>query len=101
MRFTIGQMCNTWSTSPASVKATPPRTSPFSSSLVVRPLFSHSPTHTPSLIVASVGMKLRVDQPPLLNRNGDLRGNRFRNHVSKAHEILEFLLKWARKPVYR
>ena len=53
----------------------------------------------PSIIVASVGMKLSVDQPPSLNRNGSSRGKRFRNQVSNAHERLEFLLKCARNPV--
>jgi hypothetical protein len=44
-------------------------------------------------------MKLRVDHPPELNRNGFSRGNRFRNHTSKAHARFEFLLKCARNPV--
>ena len=43
-------------------------------------------------------MKLSVDQPPPLNRNGDSRGNRFRNQTSNAHDRFEFLLKCARKP---
>ena len=43
-------------------------------------------------------MKLSVDQPPPLKRNGDSRGNRFRNQTSNAHARLEFLLKCARKP---
>ena len=53
----------------------------------------------PSIIVASVGMKLSVDQPPSLKRNGASRGNRFRNQTSNAQDRFEFLLKCARKPV--
>ena len=34
------------------------------------PTSATRPHHSPSIIVASVGMKLRVDQPPPLNRNG-------------------------------
>ena len=67
MRFTIGQMCSHCSTSPAIVSATPATTRPRSFSPVDRGLFSHSPHHMPSIIVASVGMKLSVDQPPSLN----------------------------------
>ena len=64
MRLTIGQMCSHWRTRPASASATPPTTRPFSFSAVERGVFSHSPAHMPSIIVASVGMKLSVDQPP-------------------------------------
>src|SRR6476469_7006400 len=98
MRFTIGQTCSHWKTSPASVSAAPATSSPLTFSLVVRAVISHWPAHIPSIIVASVGMKLSVDQPPLLKRNGASRGNRFRNQTSKAQEIFEFLLKCARKP---
>ena len=49
-------------------------------------------------MVASVGMKLSVDQPPLLKRNGVSRGNRFRNQTSNAQDRFVFLLKCARKP---
>src|SRR5215204_3848894 len=101
MRFTIGQMCNHWSTSPASVSAIPAATRPFSLSNVERVVINHCPAHSPSIIVASVGMKLNVDQPPPLNRNGAWRGNRFRNQTSNAQERFEFLLKCARKPSYR
>src|SRR4051812_4471753 len=101
MRFTIGQMCSHWSTSPASVRPTPAATRPFNFSVIERVVFSHSPDHIPSIMVASVGMKLRVDQPPSLKRNGDSRGNRFRNQTSNAHARFEFLLKWARNPEYR
>src|SRR4029453_10226421 len=99
MRFTIGQMCSHWKTRPESASATPATTSPFSFSPRGRDPLSHSPAHRPSIIVASVGMKLRVDQPPPLNRNGDSRGNRLRNQTSNAHERFEFLLKWPRNPV--
>ena len=97
----MGLTCSHWNTSPASVSAAPPITSPFSFSTGVRVVFSHSPHHSPRIIVASVGMKLRVDHPPLLNRNGRSRGNRLRNHTSNAQDRLEFLLKCARKPGYR
>src|SRR5690349_14853201 len=99
MRLTMGEMCSHWSTRPAIVSTTPATTSPLSFSAVGRALFSHSPAQSPSIIVASVGMKLRVDHPPELNRKGDSRGKRFRNHTSKAHDRFEFLLKCARKPV--
>ena len=42
------------------------RPGPCSFSAVDRGVFSHSPAHSPSIIVASVGMKLSVDQPPLV-----------------------------------
>ena len=80
------------------MSATPEATSPFSFCPAVRELLSHAPDHVPSIIVARVGMKLSVDQPPSLNRNGDSRGNRFRNHVSNAQETFEFMLKCARNP---
>ena len=99
MRFTIGQRCSHWKTRPARVSATPAATRPFSFCPVVRGLLSHAPDHVPSIIVARVGMKLSVDHPPSLKRNGDWRGKRFRNHVSNAHARFEFLLKWARNPV--
>src|SRR3954464_872477 len=101
MRLTIGQMPSHWKSRPAIVSATPPATRPFSFSSVERSVCSQRPAHSPSCIVASVGMKLSVDHPPELNRNGDSRGKRFRNQTSNAHERFEFLLKCARKPVYR
>src|SRR3954465_6737127 len=97
----MGQMWSHWRISPPSVRATPAAMRPFSFSFNVRDVFSHIPDHMPSIIVASVGMKLRVDHPPSLKRNGASRGNRFRNHTSKAHERFEFLLKCARNPEYR
>src|SRR3954451_7678681 len=97
----MGLMCSHWSTRPASVSATPATRSPFNFSFSEREVFSHMPDQSPSIIVASVGMKLSVDQPPSLKRNGSARGNRFRNQTSKAHERFEFLLKWARNPEYR
>src|SRR5574341_855067 len=99
MRFTIGQRWSHWKRRPARVRATPEATRPRSFSPIVRGLLSHAPAHVPSIIVARVGMKLRVDHPPSLKRNGDSRGKRFRNQVSNAHDRFEFLLKWARKPV--
>ena len=81
-----------------SVSASPAAISPFSLSRIERDVFSHIPDHIPSIIVASVGMKLSVDQPPSLKRNGSSRGNRLRNHTSNAHDRFEFLLKWARNP---
>src|SRR4051812_31393962 len=101
MRFTIGQTCSHWKSSPRIVSETPAITRPRSFSGFDRELFSHSPDHIPSIIVASVGMKLSVDHPPSLNRNGASRGKRFRNHTSNAHARFEFLLKWARNPEYR
>src|SRR4029450_4050444 len=99
IRVTTGHMCDHWKMRPASVSATPAATRPLNFSAVVRVDLSHTPDHSPSIIVASVGMKLRVDHPPSLNTNGLSRGNRFRNQVSKAHERFEFLLKCERKPV--
>src|SRR5215210_2283100 len=99
IRLTMGLMCSHWSTRPASVSAMPATRSPFNFSFSERDVFNHMPDHRPSIMVASVGMKLRVDQPPSLKRNGSSRGNRFRNHTSNAHERFEFLLKCARKPV--
>src|SRR3954463_9812046 len=101
MRFTIGQTCSHWKTSPRSVSDTPAITSPCSFSALGRAVLSHSPDHVPSIIVASVGMKLSVDHPPSLKRNGASRGKRFRNHTSNAHDRFEFLLKCARNPEYR
>jgi hypothetical protein len=43
-------------------------------------------------------MKLRVAYPPPLKRNGDSRGKRLRNQVSKAHARLLFLFQWAANP---
>ena len=60
----------------------------MSFSLSDRGLLSHAPAHTPSIIVARVGVKLRVDQPPSLKRKGDSRGKRFRNQVSNAQAAL-------------
>src|SRR5512140_657821 len=94
-------MCSHCKMSPPSVSATPPAMRPFSFSPVEREVFSHMPDHTPSIMVASVGMKLSVDQPPSLKRNGASRGNRLRNQTSNAHDRFEFLLKCARKPEYR
>src|SRR6187455_666464 len=99
MRFTIGLMCNHWKISPASVNATPATSRPFSFSTVERFVCSQRPVHRPRIIVASVGMKLSVDQPPELYRNGFARGKRFRNQTSNAHDTFEFLLKCARNPV--
>src|SRR6059058_2891603 len=99
MRLTIGQTWSHCNTRPASVSATPATTSPLNLSTTVRVDFSHSPDHRPNIIVASVGMKLRVDHPPSLNRNGLSRGNRLRNQTSNAHERFEFLLKCDRNPV--
>src|SRR3954462_4007742 len=101
MRFTIGQMWSHWKISPSSVSDTPAINRPCSFSAFDRDVLSHSPDHIPSIIVASVGMKLSVDQPPSLKRNGASRGNRFRNQTSNAHDRFEFLLKWARNPEYR
>src|SRR5438445_13899283 len=93
IRFTMGQMCSSWRASPARASAMPATFSPFNLSAAERGDFSHSPHHSPSIIVARVGMKLRVDHPPLLNRNGFSRGNRFRNHTSNAHARLELGVK--------
>ena len=60
---------------------------------------SHSPARSPSIIVPSVGMKLRVDQPPSLKTKGCSRGKRFKNQTSKAHERFEFLFQWERNPL--
>src|SRR5215217_2401333 len=97
----MGTTCSHWSSRPASTSASPATTRPFVFSTVVCVDCSHCPAHMPSIIVAIVGMKLSVDQPPLLNRKGDCRGNRLRNQTSNAHARLEFLLKCARNPVYR
>src|SRR4029079_9791799 len=99
IRFTIGQMWSHCKISPASVSATPAATSPLNFSIDERVVFSHSPLHRPSIIVASVGSKLSVDHPPRLNTNGVSRGNRFRNQTSNAHDRFEFLLKCARNPL--
>ena len=100
MRFTIGQTCSHWRTRPASVERDARRRrGPSASSPPSARLLSHAPDHVPSIIVARVGMKLSVDHPPSLKRNGDSRGKRFRNQVSNAHDRFEFLLKWARNPV--
>src|SRR5213594_3456866 len=101
MRLTIGQTCSHCSARPASVSAPPATIKPLSLSSAGRADFSHSPAHMPSIIVASVGMKLSVDQPPLLNTNGFSRGKRLRNQTSNAHDRFEFLLKCARNPEYR
>jgi hypothetical protein len=70
MRFTLGQMCSHCSRSPAIVSAAPATRRPRSFSAVDRAAFSHSPDHMPNIMVASVGMKLRVDQPLSLKRTG-------------------------------
>ena len=80
------------------MNARPAMTSPVNFSFAVRVVRSHWPVHKPSTIVASVGMKLSVDQPPRLKRNGSRRGNRFKNQVSNAHDTFAFLLKCAKKP---
>ena len=43
-------------------------------------------------MVASVGIKLRVDQPPSLKTKGCSRGNRFKNHTSNAHDKIGILV---------
>src|SRR5262249_27351104 len=96
--LTIGQTPSPSKSSPDSTSATPAMSRPLNFCSAVRPDFSHSPAHKPSIIVASVGMKLSVDHPPLLKRNGDSRGKRFKNHTSNAHDRLVFLLKWAKSP---
>src|SRR5204862_1241892 len=98
MRLTIGQMCSHCSSNPASASAKPAATSPFSLSPAARGVFSHSPHQRPSIIVASVGMKLSVDHPPLLKRNGFSRGNRFRNQTSNAHARFVFFSKCPKSP---
>src|SRR5213593_3053927 len=98
MRFTIGQIPSHCSASPASTSAPPAATNPLRVSSRGRTLLSHWPVQRPSIIVASVGMKLSVDHPPLLKRKGDSRGNILRNQTSNAHDRFEFLLKCARKP---
>src|SRR5258708_7227159 len=53
MRFTIGHRCSHWSSSPASVRATPAPIRPFNFSAAGRGDFSHSPHHRPRIMVAS------------------------------------------------
>src|SRR5579864_6871912 len=98
-RFTIGQIPTHWHTRPRNTKPAPAIASPRSFSSFDFVLLSHSPVRSPMIIVASVGIKLSVDQPPSLKTNGCSRGKRFRNHTSKAHDRFEFLLKCDRKPV--
>src|SRR6201998_1779313 len=99
MRFTIGQIPAHWQISPSNTRPTPAITSPRSFSSFDLGVFSHSPVRRPRIIVASVGIKLSVDQPPSLKTNGSSRGKRFRNQTSKAHDRFEFLLKCDKKPV--
>ena len=66
MRLTIGQTWSHCRRSPPSTSATPATTRPGSFSPGAAPPLSHMPDHVPSIIVASVGMKLSVDQPPSL-----------------------------------
>src|SRR3982751_822169 len=63
------------------------------------PRRSQPPAIRPRIIVPSVGMKLRVAYPPALQTNGLARGERLRNHVSKAQARLLFLFQWAMNPL--
>ena len=73
---------------PASVSATPATTRPFSLSTVERGVFSHRPAHIPSIIVASVGMKLSVDHPPPLKRNGVCAREQVQEpHVERPRQV--------------
>src|SRR5215510_3164121 len=94
----MGQMPSQSNSRPANASPAPAASSPLNLSSAVRGVLNHSPVQSPSIIVASVGMKLSVDQPPLLKRNGDSRGNRFRNQTSNAHERFVFLSKCENSP---
>src|SRR5262245_23180232 len=85
-RLTVGQMPSASNARPAIASAAPAASRPLNFSPALRADFSHSPAHNPSIIVASVGMQLSVDQPPLLATNGRSRGKRFRNQTSNAHD---------------
>ena len=65
MRLTIGQMCSHWSDEPGERQRDAGDHEPAELRSARRArVLSHSPAHIPSIIVASVGMKLSVDQPP-------------------------------------
>src|SRR5215468_8844530 len=85
--------------SPSSSKPSPAIAIPCSFCFLDRLLLSHSPVSSPRIIVPSVGMKLRVDQPPWLKTNGCSLGKRLRNQTSNAHERFEFLFQCAKNPV--
>ena len=86
------------SAQPAAMPMAPATISHVIFSRAVLSLFITLPACRPRIIVPSVGMKLSVAYPPPLNLNHPSGGNRFRNHVSKAHARLVFLFQWAAKP---
>src|SRR6476660_317273 len=98
-RLTIGQMLAHWHTNPIRTNPTPATINPRSFCCFDLSPLSHSPVRSPMSMVASVGMKLRVDHPPSLKTKGCSRGKRLRNQTSNAHERLEFLFQCERKPL--
>src|ERR1017187_3712239 len=95
MRFTIGQNPSQPSAAPAAKPMIPAIASHLTLADGARSLLSTPPAIKPSIIVPSVGMKLNVAYPPSLKTNFVSRGNRFRNHVSKAQARLLFLFQCA------
>ena len=55
--------------------------------------FNSFPANSPRIIVPNVGIKLSVAYPPPFARKGFSRGNRFKNHLSKAQARLVFLFQ--------
>src|SRR5580698_2050318 len=98
MRFTIGQIPVTCSSTPAAIRINPAITN-FFTGIFGAAARNHSPARNPSKIVPSVGMKLSVRYPPPLSTNREARGRIFKNHTSNAWPRLLFLFQCEAKPV--
>src|ERR1035437_10119335 len=97
MRFTIGHTPATCSRRPEATPATPAANKCFMGMRGARAR-NQRPAANPRIMVPKVGMKLRVRYPPLFATNGSVRGDRLRNHWSKAFPRLVFLYQWAANP---
>src|ERR1700753_358704 len=83
IRFTIGQIPAACKNNPAARHPTPAINN-FLNGIVAIAARNHRPAINPKIIVPSVGIKLSVKYPPSFATNGDVRGNRFKNHWSNA-----------------
>src|SRR5215472_7719225 len=92
IRLTIGQMPRAWARSPATMPMAAAMRRRLTGILGAEAL-SQRPAARPRIMVARVGMKLRVRYPPELASKGFTRGKRLRNQTSKAQPRLAFLAK--------
>ena len=77
--FTIGQIPTACSSNPAASPPNPASNN-FLNGIAGAVARNHRPAINPKIIVPSVGIKLSVKYPPSFATNGEVRGNKFRNH---------------------